>query len=221
MENNTLMMSQKNAVFQIISKDSLNPNDFTWKEDGYNLDAARISVLFYKDNQDYYYAFGLNQCEFSPGEHVRTVVVPIVSWSHQLLVFRRWLDFLKREINQDDLWSMYGGTQTEQNEIPEVKFNEKELALIESKLAEFKKAIVEHVIPGQLNSVHERLDYLAESSKKQDKRSWFHLAIGIFVTIVTSMNATSRQVLWSQFASILNIVYSDSIAWIKNIAALR
>jgi hypothetical protein len=194
-----LLPSQKNDTFQAIKNIGLNPSDFLWKEtkENYfdeeitNIDlcfrATEFHFLFTRQNKGWWLLF-------SPSYEIYEDNVAVNSWEAVSHTFRRWLSYLKSEIEAPDLWSTIADEKAivlaaADDKIENELFSSNEQKIISSQLSEIKAYLIQtqDLNEQQAEQVNRRLDYLAEASTRMGRKDWFNLALGVITGIAIQL----------------------------------
>jgi len=220
-ENYKLLKTQKNEVFQFLQQVGLEPANFSWTEEPSILNPrAKVFRLNYGSGLFYFqfdFAGNIQQglshyCEYSPAEDVVVVRQHPGDWRSQICHVNSWLECLKREVNEPDLWAeMEKYTASMSLALPEQLLNEpipaykaeeiaSQLKVLASKIDDQLKLDAE-----QSQFVHGKLDYLAEAAKRQRSTDWVHTSIGVCVTIAVSLALApdKAQQLWQLMKGLL------------------
>ena len=193
-----LLLSQKNLLFEEIKKTNyFNPKDFEISESYSNIKSTKIKYiesdyyfLMFNDNQ-YYQRININYC---PGENIYKELTHQNDFSLLLFDFKNWLENLKRETNQSDLWDdlkkQFNNYKIDFN-VDNSSFTEQEKSLIKNQLNLIMKSmdnislLVEQ--NKQIKSEISRILLLTESLGKFD---WFNLFIGTIISCITNLTVT-------------------------------
>jgi len=193
----TLMQSQKNEIFQSITDFEFPPFNFSLEER--SLTNHTIIEIAFKDS-DFHYKIDLPNsggfhAEYSPGSTHSTENFNSGSWNSLMGNFRGWLGFMRREINEPDLWERINEFQlptdikinTDQENS---SFNYSEVMQIKAGLDNLKEYFQTKILleKDQFEYVSKKIDHLFESSKKQGRKDFYYLLIGSLVTIITALS---------------------------------
>jgi hypothetical protein len=207
----TLLRSQKNTILELVKQSELDPFNFGWSKElsKYTSTGAGIPVevsrLSYIDvDTDFYFQFDFHKGEhyaiFSPGDNKLVMETYPGSWEGQLSYFRSWLTFLKREIQQPDLWVELAKYQLPPGEqisieIANEPFTTQQVDQIAEGVEKIRKYLeVEFDLDTQQKAlVNEKLKYLLEASKRQGRKDWLHTSIGVIFTIATGLALAPEQ----------------------------
>jgi hypothetical protein len=116
------------------------------------------------------------------------------TWSPVIDKFEIWLAVVAKETSQPDPWALLDQGSILKDQIPSARgaeemFNGPELARLRGFLSEARNLLVAEVNPNpeQLSLIDERLSYLEESAKRQNKQDWAHTAVGVMFTIAIGL----------------------------------
>lgn len=224
MSSQKLMRSEKNQVLQIIQEEGLDPANFEWGETkssrahtSFAYD-EKVPILVYKGTE-YYCIFGhkdyVYDLEFSPGKNrIVQRTATVLSWDHLLHYFREWLECLKRELAEPDLWGeLLKSIQLEKitPDTTDEPFTEPELDKISDGI-ETIRAYIESEFKlnaEQKEHVNQQLDYLVAELKRQGKRSWYYFMTGNIMYLAHYLPASLEQIntIWNFIKYPLKDIY--------------
>lgn len=208
-----LLQSQKNTLFDLITKAGLSPLQFELIESTGINNETRIVY----NNSRYYYRFFeiyyndplrvVNFIDFSPSfDKMASGSISFKEWNTQIQMFQSWLDCLKREISQPDKWAellkssediKWGSQDGENNQ-----FSFQEVEGIYTSVNQAKAKIVQLELSGpQLRLIEAKLDYIAEKAKTLGKIDWKNLMIGTLISLIAQLAVPpeTAQTLWVIF----------------------
>ncbi len=191
-----LLVSQKNALFNIIEGKNLTPSLFSWNNISSDLVKTDTADVLTYNESDFGFIFETGRgggiyCMYTPGkEEINENSYP-GSWDGVLASFRKWLDYLKREIVLEDKWKRLKeeieliGFKSEQDNN---RFSFKEVKEIENKIELLKSKIgqIENLSSDSILVINDKLDFLVEQSKVLTKFDWKSFFIGTMLNIVIS-----------------------------------
>ena len=101
-----LLLSQKNEFFSLIEQSvPLSPTDFTFSDNGIMGGGSTVTEIVHASNRYYYRIFD-ESISFSPGYDTLTYNTRHgKSWDTILTYYKRWLNYLLREISVEDKWT--------------------------------------------------------------------------------------------------------------------
>ena len=210
MDQIILMKSQKNEIFNLIKVAKLDPFNFKWSvvpsEMTGELDVSRIDYI----DSEFFYLFDIynekHYAIYSPGEGMMLDKQYPGDWEHQVQHVCEWLSYLRREVNQPDLWTEISKYQLplESGLVPDISnepFSAYHVEPIQSGLNQVRAYIEEQELASeeQSKAVNEKLDYLADAAKRQGRRDWIHTCIGVIFTIAfeLALSQENRNVLFN------------------------
>jgi len=210
-----LLKSQSNEVFNLVKESELDPFNFSWSEEDskYTSTKAGLSVpvsrLSYEDGC-FYFQFdvhkGRHYAIFSPGSDKLFEEQYPGDWSGQLAYVRMWLRYLRREIEQADLWGELSKYQLPpgerlSNDIGNAPFSSGQVDAIAEGLGKVRFYLEAefNLNEEQQKLVNEKLDYLLGAAKRQGRKDWLHTAIGVIFTLAIGLSCTPEQAktLWN------------------------
>ncbi len=205
MDKHILLKSQKNEIFELILSREFDPINFQWCEvqSERHRDLPTVPELRFVDS-GFFFVFDTERdrhvARYSPGSERLVVEGAPATWMAQKNHFRTWLSFLKREIEQPDLWYEISKYQlpSDSDSTP-ADFNEpftvNEFEQIERGLDQIKSHLLENFAESEehVQFVEERLQYLTESAKRQGRKDWLHTCIGVIFTMATSLTLAPEE----------------------------
>jgi hypothetical protein len=192
-----LLVTQKDALFKILSENGFNPKDFTWeKQDG-------IPTLVYRfDN--YFCAFYISENPFSrkvvcsPGKSLikEDYHGSLDIWQSYEQALKEWLTNLKREKNAEYLWGKINDVSVKiRQDINDEKFTSTEKEIIFQKFERIKLEIKNVGLKNnEYTEVKNQLDHLLELTEKLGKRDWLGILIGSFASLFLTLTMTPENV---------------------------
>ena len=116
------------------------------------------------------------------------------TWSAVISNLGAWLERVSNELSQPDPWLLLNEGNLLADNIPSEgasleKFNEEELSWVRGLLDSIRDFLISETQPtsDQLKLINEKLTYLEESARRQNKQDWAHTAIGVVVTIAIGL----------------------------------
>lgn len=205
-----LLRSQRNQILDLIKNLELDPFNFKWGEypSQFNRDAT-VAQLTY-NGTEFHYVFDMQRGEhyafFSPGRDKLFDQEYPGSWELQFGKVYDWLTYVKREIEEPDLWHDLGqyrlppGTSLD----PETEnraFSVAEVKQLKAGIGNLRKYLECEFdgVEDDLKIIHEKLDYLCEAAERQGRKDWFHTCIGVLFTLGSAigLNQAQGQKLWA------------------------
>jgi hypothetical protein len=120
-------------------------------------------------------------------------------WDSLVNQFRVWSKSVAIELAEPDPWTLLQQGSTLLNDIPTdyaaEGFSAHEIVVIHRALEDIKQFLIFEAQPTQqqLASINEKLDFLEESAKTQDKKGWAYTAIGVVFTLGAALTLTPEQ----------------------------
>lgn len=224
-----LMRSQKNEVFDVIKEEGFYPSFFEWSvvKSSFSND-CEVSRLNYIDSE-YFYTFdmyvnqfypgyeGKHYAIYSPGFESKVEEQHPESWDRHTIYIKRWLSYLRREIGQPDLWSEISKYKLDfeiSEEVQNSKFSPNEIEKIKDGINQVRDYLEERelVDKEQNELINEKLDYLIEASKKQGRRDWILMLLGVLFTFFTGLPLKQEEI--KGIMNIIKATVSDGIKYL-------
>jgi hypothetical protein len=121
-------------------------------------------------------------------------------WNDVIGSFKLWARAIRVELDEPDPWLLVEQGSMLLGSIPSAadyvdKFSERDLVLVQGFLGQIRDFLVAETNPTQqqLLSIEERLRYLMESAKTQDKKAWAYTTVGVVVTIASALVLSPEQ----------------------------
>lgn len=206
MPDETLSPSKKNEIFMLIIRNQLQPTMFEWEENRYRTSTltGRIgpcnicSVIRYKEKS--YFAFNFASInydpEFSPGLKRNVEKENGKIWSQVLELFERWLQKIKTEVLEPDLWEemvrFRPPTDLDKFETQcENYFNFDEIGKLQEIFQNIKNELIAGFTPDELTCkrMENRFDFLVDFAKKQKISVWRDYCIGSLIVLAMELGA--------------------------------
>lgn len=188
-----VLRSQANEVLELIQSVGLEPSSFAWGiRSSVETPGLEVSSLTHSGTGHYFifdFCDGEHYAVHSPGRDSMRETRHTEFWSSQVGSVENWLQYLKREVQAPDLWSailedsqLATAAASSDDEQP---FTVEEQRKVSSQLAEIKRYVIatHDLCEEDSRFVTKRLDYLADAAKRQARRDWLHLALGVLLTI--------------------------------------
>ncbi len=212
MEDQTLLPSRKNQLFKSIQENGLNPADFKWGDKDFSIYSVtgrqignyKCSVLKFKDLG--FFEFNNNgthfKPKFSPGAYQRTtyIIDDYKDWDFAYNVFKKWLKIIQIEYGQPDLWAEFEKYKSTIGKVvvEEINnnFSDDDVELIKVQLSSISESIKANfdLSSDKIGFIDNQIQYLVDSSRKQNIRNWRNLAIGTFMGIAANLAITSDKI---------------------------
>lgn len=205
MGQSLILTSQKNQVLTAIRKHDLDPFNFSWAAvTSYMTADLNVSCIRY-DGTGFFFRFDFLNDEhysvFAPGEDKSEDTKYPGDWASQFSNVVNWLRYVKREIDEPDLWKDLAKFQLPEGgrlspDISNEPFTAAQVDIIAEGLDRVRaylesevKLTAEHRV-----IVNDRLDYLTAAAGRQGRRDWLHTCIGVIVTISTAVGLAPNEV---------------------------
>ncbi len=122
------------------------------------------------------------------------------NWNSLISVFSDWAQKVRVELDEPDPSLLIEQGRMLLGSIPTPgthadKFSEYDLHFVHESVGRIRKFLVSEIAPNeqQLSSIDERLRYLEESAKTQDKKAWAYTSIGVAFTIASALALSPEQ----------------------------
>lgn len=199
-----LLKSQKNEILELIKEVGLDPFNFEWSVVSssmtHELQVSRIDYVV----SGFFYTFDIHKGNhyaiYSPGKEMLLGKQYPGSWEYQRQYVRNWLSYLRREIDQPNLWAEILKYQLPPGselgpDISNEPFAAYQVEKILSGLNQVRAYLEEQGLASeeQKRFVNERLNYLADAAKRQGRKDWIYTCIGVLVTIATALALAPEQ----------------------------
>jgi hypothetical protein len=194
MEEPILLRSQKNAVFETLLRNQLDPSEFAWST------APHTEVLVHRPSG---YQFRLVAAKdldgsvlyrlaYSPGQarSEETTSVDPGDWNGLSRLFEKWAACLAREVLVPDLWATLSpapplataATSPADNS----PFTREEQLRLSLKLEDLKKYVKESAAlnEDQLSHVDREFEYLGAAAERMGRVDWKNVLAGLLVSLV-------------------------------------
>jgi hypothetical protein len=206
MPSQMIFRSQLNELIQTVIGEDFAPGSIKFDRDisKTDLQIQLPITIRYKDS-DYYFKISFHTSayyisEYFPGLEPKKESRIFDSWSKAVGWAKTWMDIIKRELSQPNPWillnqgNMVTDTIPDDNKVPE-KLNEEDFRKIHEYIRAIKEFVVSEIKPSpdQIKEIDDRLNYLEESAKRQNKRDWAHTAIGVTFTIAIGLALAPEQ----------------------------
>ena len=208
MDKVVLLQSQKNEILELIKQKGLDPLNFNWEivlsEETLGLKVSRLnyrgSALFFLFDRRRGGHSGGFLATFSPGKERLIETYINSNWDGQRGSFKQWLQNLRREIEQPDLWAEVAKYQLPPGvrvgpQATNEPFSADEAEQLSSTLREIHNLIVAQgeKTEEQIKTINERLEYLTDAVKRLGKRDWINTCIGVLVQTATQFALAPEQ----------------------------
>jgi len=211
MPDETLSPSKKNEIFMLITRHNLQPTMFEWEENKYRTSTitGRIgpcnvcSVIKYKDKS--YFAFNFATInydpEFSPGLKRNVERETGKIWSQVLDLFEKWLQKIKIEVLEPDLWKelvrFRPPADLDKFEIhAESYFNFDEIEKLKEIFAHINNELVVDFRPDEITQqmMSRRFEFLIDFAKRQKIGVWRDYCIGSLIVLGMELGVSPDQI---------------------------
>lgn len=187
-----LLKSQANQLLEELKNMGWNPSEFKWEDTiSPNFGANnKVSQLVHSQS-GYYFVFdnigGSFYSAWSPASETENGRVQVGSWINQLVYFKTWLNYLRREVESPDLWSSISQEakiiEAASSDNSNTPFTPEEKVYVLAGINEIKQYLLTaHRLDPEL--VESRLNYLSEASNRIGRKDWINLLLSVLIGIV-------------------------------------
>lgn len=189
-----LLRSQTNELFRAIEAHGLQPDEFEWGSPVN--DQATSSMRLVHSPSKYFFEFihfklkHSARCAPHWSYAAELYLGEFAEWSRLVGAFGSWLERLKREYFEPDLWHLRAAETrlivADVRQLDNAPFSSDEQARISKALAELRSFLVSTGGHSevQLKFIETRLDHLEESSRRLGRKDWITLAMGTLLNII-------------------------------------
>jgi hypothetical protein len=235
----SLTKKEKNDIFVAIEKTGLDPHKFRWEIrpsnliqvyrrhevydalSGYEFDMAE-TLLTGEGSQEFFFTFERNQdgvflASLFPHINVGTSV-QTQRWQGLSGAFNEWLDVVKYELKETDLWGTLPHNQV-LTAIPksysnEEQFSPSEVLQLRERLLEIEKFIVQtNRLTGSAKAqVHQTFVYLQRKAETATKLDWKNIFAGAIVSLVLSLAVENAPAIFKLCDELLSPLFRPLLA---------
>ncbi len=216
MDEPALLRSQRNAVFEMLLKNHLDPSEFAWRTDQtaqalvHRPSGYQFRLVAAKDVD----GSVLYRIAYSPGQakpEESTSVDP-GDWNGLSRLFEKWAACLAREVLVPDLWATLSPAPLLAVDagVPasNTPFTREEQLRLSLKLEELKKYVEESAAlnEGQQAHVDREFEYLSAASERMGRIDWRNVLAGQLVNLVLERVANPQivKLAWMLFGGLLD-----------------
>jgi hypothetical protein len=135
-----------------------------------------------------------------PGRSPAGTILYYNQWNSVQNDFDGWAKKVRDELAEPDPWLLVTQGSLLSGDIPrgqegESAFSEGDLKIVRQSLEDIREFLVSEARPNldQLRMIDERLGYLEDCAKTQDKKAWAYTAVGVVFTIGASLSLSPDQ----------------------------
>ncbi len=200
MRDRTLLVSQKNAVFRLLSGCELDVGQFVWRK---IVGETYTHSQLVHGQSGYYFKFlswpnGWGY-EMSPGMESRFATGSAGEWATELTFFRAWALGLRKELEEPDLWETIRQgralveTASDAN-IENSPLSEEEQQLIQESLEEVKQHLlgIRELGVAQRDFVERQFQYLVDASGRLGRKDWTNIFLSVLVSNIVGLALPSE-----------------------------
>jgi|GEM_PF-3656234 len=211
-----LLLSQRNQLFDTILGHGYPSEDFDFvKLPVQGALHDENSQIIYLPNSEYYFQIGRGDVsrgfiEYSPGESQLIASRKFAGWNDLYNSFTCWLMFLKRELEESDLW---GGISTVFNKLGlqpiliDTHFSSDEFIRLEKYMNELQIAVKTlQLNQDQQTNIILRLEESLNRAKSERRIDWASHFIGGMMSLFITLSVTPN--VQSKFWSLVKAIFS-------------
>lgn len=195
MEEWSLLRAQRNDIFLELQQADFNPADFHWdtdselREQGYVVLVHSSSrfVFIVRRSGDFF------EGAFAPGREFQSEEFHTTGWNNLLYYVRLWLNSLRREVVEVDLWEAFSKQTQLINSASELDgentpFTSDEQERIAVSLNEIKQHLftTQDLTEEQITILENRLTYLEQAATRLGRNDWINIAVGVLTNIIVA-----------------------------------
>jgi hypothetical protein len=188
-----LMRSQRNDVLKATQAAGFDKKEFEWEMAGVGPYRPPAPQLVHKPT-GYFFQFDYVEgdfthpssrvARFAPGSEHPKEASRCRSWQDMLHALSRWLGYIRRETEEEDLWEKEEYEKFQSWISPNSKFTPTELHSIDVGLDRVEKLLVSHSDKAErtLVDISDNIKYLKSTAKKSGRRDWLMMFIGVVIS---------------------------------------
>ena len=204
----SLLTSQKNDVFELVGRTGFAPASFEWSEvETQYPRGALVDVIRFRDSK-WFCAFGFNDgglpfdptrvTLISPGRTNNVEAIGSSEWTEQIGAVAQWLNNLRRETSQPNLWDVVADTPAiddlAQADIPTDPLTREQQRWVEERIVIIRQYVRSITAdPHTLARIEAKLDDLSKSSRRLGAKDFVNIALGVLMTIAAEAAMNSDQ----------------------------
>jgi len=229
--NARLLKKQKRELFEVANSFGFNLSEFVWTDDDMSVNYGPgmahnvhyiVSKIVHKPS-GFYCKFAPDMLELSPGDSL-PVQTTNAGIAERLTLFRSWLQNLKIEVEEPDLWATIGqekalSTAASFANVDNLPFTAADQNLIAAKLDEIKAYLLEgqQFAAEQAQFIEQEFAYLKDASKKFGRKDWLRVLLSVLIgqainlaldpvkaKAVLGLAGTAMQWIWGSTQGYLN-----------------
>lgn len=185
-----LRRSQRNELFEVIRESGLDPADFMWDFVMLGHDCPAVPSLRHRSSQFFFTFEEYEDGMYSPGCSRMGDVLAPVRWNTWVQQFRCWLEELKGETQEPDLWEQLSQSQigldfsadSEADNRPFTGAEAKQITAGIKKMQEYLATECPEVA-GFGDEINEKLGYLTKAVGRLGRIDWANACIGALVGV--------------------------------------
>jgi hypothetical protein len=201
-----LTKQQKNEIFRIIENKGLSPSRFSWTTRVKNLttghggitrgyvEHSATALVICHEGKDFRFTFECNEDGYYYSSLVPQLIpgkiVLAENWNGLIQKFEDWLDIIKYELEEPDLWKELPRGQALTSIPPDYsrdeKFSPEERRLVVEQLSKIEKFIIQsnQLSGASAIQVRQTFIYLQQRSETTSKLDWKNLFAGAIIGLI-------------------------------------
>jgi hypothetical protein len=209
-----LLKVHKNLLFENIVAQHLNPLDFEYKEE-------RFDIKVQVPRQKFFFNFATDRFSIFPYKNLYSSYDYLVSDSNMddyvkrlLYYFTDWLRLISTELRTEDKWAAFIQSSKNVPITDSEKFNGellsyKEVQEFSGRVIESRKYFERLDIPFKLlHSLYQNLIYISNKSKTiESKHDWANLSKGVLITELVKLNKSLPHYQFEQLMAIIRNLF--------------
>lgn len=214
----SLLLSQKNELFEMIEVEGLSPAQFTFEQVPSRFrQFAEVARLSYA-HTEYFFLFdrkgrrNFHNVIYSPGLHdYEAEANPGTDWYLVKAYFKEWIQNLKRELGLEDKWQslalVLASNRASFADGADEKFSIQEYDVLSTRLDHAAKRLPEAGLEEEeIEVIRLKFEHMKKMGKSLNKSDWQGLFIGTLVSTLNQLGVSPEtgQELWELLRQIFN-----------------
>ncbi len=213
-----LLVSQKNAVFDMIQGVGLSPAQFKCTEVESHYLQDGLATKFTCNQTEYYFLIDKDANEhihltFCPAEETIEGRSYCYSWDETAKRLGQWIEYVFREVREPDKWARLS-TEVEslnmalEPQPSQDRFTVQEYESLVQSLSVLGTRIkqIEGLSEKQLSGIDTELEHLKEMAKSLSKVDWKSMFVGTIITLIIQLSIGQEQgrAIWAIVKEVFN-----------------
>ena len=195
----TLVKAKRNEVFDLVRRSGFDPMQFTWDQVPSSHHRSDVGVSKLTHSSRYYFLFNSTRdghlfFSRSPGRNSRVDEGESSNWADQLADVQIWLDLLRPEVEEPDLWEAVKNEnafiEAAAGERENEPFSAEDQTRIAESIEAVRRLLTENLALNtqQISFLSQQLQYLVDASGRLGKKDWIQLTVSTLVTISVALS---------------------------------